>query len=436
MFCRTRARLVGLACLCCCLPATAQAPKPPKPKAVFEVLQPDLTQPLVGTIHVRVKITTDLEPEKHVCSAAYASLGGAPLSRLTRIADTYEWEGDLDTTQFPSGAQKLQINAKMPGLWDCTGRLDCVVGNPLKVYFGDLHAHTSYSDGQQLPSDAFKYAREVAKVDFLILTDHLEIVDAREWADLREQALKANEDGKFVAFPGLEWTKQLGHINLFDPPGRVWPSDLEGLYQAGAKTDMIGQFNHIGFPTDDCWEKHRYSPEADGWMKLMEVRSPKEEAGFIQALKLGWHLAPTSTDDTHSPNWGNAGRWTGVLMPSLSRVNLWEALKARHCYSSLDRNCELSFTLNGTVMGEIIPGAATSAQLQVMVNDPDAEDKITALDLFEDGQIVETRELGATHGEWAVERKPAAGEHYYFVRVTQADGQRLWSAPIWVTIGG
>lgn len=422
--------LVGLLCS---LPAVAQAPRP---KAVFEVIEPDLSRPLVGMIHLRVRITTDLEPEKHVASSAYTSLGGAPFAKLTRIGDTYEWEGDLDTTQYAGGAQKLQFNVKMPGIWNCVGLVDCVIGNPLKVYFGDLHAHTSYSDGQQLPVDGYKYAREVAKVDFMILTDHLEIVDSREWADLREHAWKANEDGKFISFPGLEWTKQLGHINLFDPPTRIWPNDLEGLYQAGAKAEMIGQFNHLGFPTDDCWEKHRYSPEADRWMQLMECRNPKEEAGFIQALKLGWHLAPTSTDDTHSPNWGNAGRWTGVLLPSLTRVNLWEALRARHCYSSLDRNCELTFSVNGAVMGDIIPGTAKTAEIAVRVMDPDANDTVTKLDLFEDGAIVATDEPGATNREWTLERTPAAGEHHYFVRVTQADGQMLWSAPIWLTIGG
>ncbi|MDQ2990213.1 MAG: phosphotransferase, partial [Pseudomonadota bacterium] len=28
---------------------------------------------------------------------------------------------------------------------------------------------------------------------------------------------------------------------------------------------------------------------------------------------------------------------------------------------------------------------------------------------------------------------PAPGEHFYYVRVTQDDGNMLWSAPVWVT---
>ena len=28
---------------------------------------------------------------------------------------------------------------------------------------------------------------------------------------------------------------------------------------------------------------------------------------------------------------------------------------------------------------------------------------------------------------------PTAGEHFYYAKVTQADGKLLWSAPIWIT---
>jgi hypothetical protein len=37
---------------------------------------------------------------------------------------------------------------------------------------------------------------------------------------------------------------------------------------------------------------------------------------------------------------------------------------------------------------------------------------------------------------WPVSRKPEPGRHYYFVKITQADGNMLWSAPVWVTVSG
>ena len=32
-------------------------------------------------------------------------------------------------------------------------------------------------------------------------------------------------------------------------------------------------------------------------------------------------------------------------------------------------------------------------------------------------------------------RTTEPGEHYYFVKVTQADGNPMWSAPVWVRMG-
>ena len=37
---------------------------------------------------------------------------------------------------------------------------------------------------------------------------------------------------------------------------------------------------------------------------------------------------------------------------------------------------------------------------------------------------------------WPVNRKPELGRRYFFVKVTQADGNLLWSAPVWVKVSG
>jgi hypothetical protein len=33
----------------------------------------------------------------------------------------------------------------------------------------------------------------------------------------------------------------------------------------------------------------------------------------------------------------------------------------------------------------------------------------------------------------AITFTPAPGEHFYYARLTQEDGNMLWSAPVWVT---
>ena len=47
--------------------------------------------------------------------------------------------------------------------------------------------------------------------------------------------------------------------------------------------------------------------------------------------------------------------------------------------------------------------------------------------------IFETGEPKADSGRMEVIRSPAAGKHFYFAKATQADGNLMWSAPVWVT---
>ena len=41
-----------------------------------------------------------------------------------------------------------------------------------QVFFGNLHSHTSYSDGSGTPEEAYAHARDVAHLDFLAITEH------------------------------------------------------------------------------------------------------------------------------------------------------------------------------------------------------------------------------------------------------------------------
>src|SRR5215470_17383292 len=46
------------------------------------------------------------------------------------------------------------------------------IAYPQQVFFGNLHSHTSYSDGSGTPAEAYNHARNVAHLDFLVITDH------------------------------------------------------------------------------------------------------------------------------------------------------------------------------------------------------------------------------------------------------------------------
>ncbi len=419
-------------------PAGAQAP--PKQTTV-EILHPAAGQTLSGPIAVCLKSTPKLsgDLQTHV----YAGLGGPPWVKMNRIEDTDVWQCRLDTTLVPNGGHNLMI---VTGNKRVGTAVSVRVENPMRCFFADLHSHTRYSDGTLLPVVAHEYARDVSELDVFSLTDHLEQIDDAEWADTREVAQKANRDGEFIVILGLEWTKKQGHINIFDPKTRHWPNDTAGFYQAIADAGVVAKFNHPGDGTK-VFDGLAYSEIGDRAMQLMEVRHPDEEKAFLRALAAGWHIAPDGSDDTHDPNWGNNHCWTGIIAPGLSQRTVWHALKNRHVFSTLDRSCELFFTVNGATMGDIIAEPAETVEIVATVREEirgimastgellfKNDDPTAKIELFEDGAVVQTVEPKANAYRWEVTCKPKPGGHYYFVKVTQADGDVIRSAPVWITV--
>jgi len=115
------------------------------------------------------------------------------------------------------------------------------------VYFGNLHSHTSYSDGTDTPRNAYAKAR-AAGLDFLAITEHNHRDCERGAADradgvmiarkpelygfLINAALQATENGGFVGLYGQEFSSisKGNHVNVFEV-GAVIP---DGVVPNGA----------------------------------------------------------------------------------------------------------------------------------------------------------------------------------------------------------
>lgn len=82
------------------------------------------------------------------------------------------------------------------------------------MYWGDMHGHTSHSDGKGSLDDYFVHARDVAKLDFVVVSDHdfgntaPWQMPKETWTLTQDKAEKYTVDGKFVTIAGYEWTSQ------------------------------------------------------------------------------------------------------------------------------------------------------------------------------------------------------------------------------------
>jgi hypothetical protein len=103
-------------------------------------------------------------------------------------------------------------------------------------------------------------------------------------------------------------------------------------------------------------------------------------------------------------------------------------------YSTLDRNCQMAFRLNDARMGDIVKDPITEVTTYVRVSDPDDGDIIAKIEVVQDGEVVAVNEPQSQGKCWETTMMPEPGEHFFYVRVTQGDGNMLWSAPIWVTV--
>jgi hypothetical protein len=74
------------------------------------------------------------------------------------------------------------------------------------------------------------------------------------------------------------------------------------------------------------------------------------------------------------------------------------------------------------------------ADIEVIVNEADHDDLTAKIELFEDGVVVQSDEPNAENRRWETTVTPEPGDHYYFAKVTQKDGNLMWSAPVWVTV--
>jgi len=99
-----------------------------------------------------------------------------------------------------------------------------VHGQEMGVYFGELHGHSHLSVDARLygatsPRKYYEYARDIAGLDFAVLTDHDSpngVGDnPRQWRHVCRLADEYYEPGSFVTYKGYEWTSGEGHYELF-----------------------------------------------------------------------------------------------------------------------------------------------------------------------------------------------------------------------------
>lgn len=360
----------------------------------------------------------------------------------------------------------------------------------LNYYFGNLHSHTAYSDGNKdstlsgvsKPTGSYTYAKLSQNFDFLGISEHNHYNAAHNpgmkvplYAQGLAQAAAANT-GTFLALYGMEWgtsSTPNGHVVVYGFNQLIgWESNVGGITGPNynifnAKGDYDGLFRKVkDNPNAFCYLAHPssfydfdslfyyYSPYNTAYdsaivgVPLRNGIATDSSAIYTnystwnyvkfynRLLNKGYHVGMTYDHDNHYTNFGrgNAGRLV-ILAPTLTESNLYYAMKNMHFYGSDDWNAKIDFKIGINIMGDTTSGVADPV-INVVHNDMDGElaDSIKIWSGVSgskiDPVIIKTV-TGLNTVSYTDTSIIIGQDKYYYAEIIQVGGDRIITSPIW-----
>jgi len=334
-------------------------------------------------------------------------------------------------------------------------------GQTYMLLYGDTHRHTDISrcsmnyDGSLM--DTYRYAVDVAKLDFLAITDHDQDhmkhrYDRDTSSTLQHYSWWRSEkycdlfyiEKRFIPIYAYEhggsFVARGGHKNvLYLKRGNFCfeqnsPMELFKMLRGRDVVVIPHQLADNKSATD--WSK--WDPQFERVAEIFQVRGSYEyfEAEpkvtrtrkgnyYWDALAMGVRIGVIASCDHGMVS--NA--YAGVYSSEVSRQGVMEGLRSRRTFGSMDRII-IEFRLGERLLGEEAEvNAPPEFQIFIKGSVP-----LRKVQIVKDGQFIHT-----AHPEGPVYRyrycdtdlKPG-DKSYYYVRCEQENDKYGWSSPIWV----
>ncbi|MFN0189283.1 MAG: hypothetical protein ACKVQV_11335 [Bacteroidia bacterium] len=347
-----------------------------------------------------------------------------------------------------------------------------------QFWFGNIHSHSEYSDGNMAndpnyltAKSCFEYVQTKAlNVNFWGISDHNHAGAGMQRPDYHKgiaEADSTNLEGVFPTMYGMEWgiISTGGHVVIYGIDSLIgWEAGNYDIFNA--QSDYNSLFNMVAARGDSAFAylAHMESTDFGGiqnnpynalWDSAIvglaiksgpafstdttynDLPSSTHLSRYLDLLKVGYHVAPGFDHDNHNINFGRShpGR-TVVITDSLNRKSIMQAFRRRSFYASDDWNAKIHFSVSGFGMGTIC-SANQDPQIKLVVDDPDNEN-IDSIKIYFGVPGSGTRATILYLATFADSMNythviPFASTYYYFAEITQADGNKIWTAPIWFT---
>ncbi len=381
----------------------------------------------------------------------------------------------------------------------CTGGVKFLTTNPLtsnatttgiaayNYYFGNLHAHSFYSDGNKdnstfTPANDYAYAKNSLCMDFLGISEHNHStagMNLSNWQPGINQSIAATTS-TFLALYGMEYgvisngghvliygSNQLigwenGNYNIYVPQsdytGTPENTGTTGLFRTinnlnNAGGNVFASLAHPDYADYNNLLNLPYNASADSatigcaiasgpaFSTSTTYNDPPASMGYIdyymKLLSKGYHIGPLMDHDSHYTNFGrSSNNRLAVVSTSLTQTDFYAALKSRHFYATEDCDTRVNFSVNNELMGNTI-SAETPPAISVYAIDPTNPTATPAIKIMYGvlGTGVLPVQLASGSGNtfsYTDNLLANGATAYYYADITIA-GNRTITAPIWYT---
>jgi len=334
-------------------------------------------------------------------------------------------------------------------------------GVSYNIYFGNLHNHSTLSDGDGDPDEAYAHARDVAQLDFFSLADHAENLITLPWEDSKWEELVATAQafhapGQFVTLWGFEYSHPLlGHIcvhNTDEFTNVISDPLLSNFYDwLDDHPEGFATFNHPGRQDDTGTEFNHFDLESAVADQVVGIETFNKGSGYDEyfyvdaydsgktyldlANSKGWRIGATGGFDHHGTTWGSSTSFrTGVLATELTREAIIDAYRNRRFYSTENKDLYLDFRCSGYPMGSQLTGVP----LRFTVSAWDGSgDLIQEVRFYRNGTNLDNRYVSGTDVTVSFSDPAPNAQDYYYVIVGLNVGDHgghpdeAISSPIW-----
>jgi len=327
------------------------------------------------------------------------------------VGDAWEWEhaGFAD-----AGCHQLNADHPDTGLVAEVNPVIAVDGDvPHGMYWADLHGQSEETIGTNSIEDYFRFARDRAFLDACAHQGNDFQITDRFWQTIQETTSRFDQPGRFVTFPGWEWSGNTGlggdrNVLFLEPGGPIFRSSralvtqdaagqpccetVEDLFeQLGSADCEVMLVPHVGGRYADLG---RHSRELE---HVVEVHSAWGTFEWMldDAFRLGYRLGIVANSDGHkgrpgasypgASTFGSYGGLTCVLAERLDRQSLWQAYREHRVYATTGARIVLQVCAEpDRPMGAVVAvDSGTAPQLRVRIAGTDALERVEVCNAME-----------------------------------------------------